>query len=613
MRFSTSPGCRHGFLKACLLLCALLIPTLIFLNNEPVYDDQINLLNHAHWTLNDLLGPYLVNGMPTYWRPLTIASISIPYLAGMPIWSAKLTNIMLFFIQGCLAIAIVSQYLKTKPMSSSSFSLMILAAVMALHPVFVETTLWISARSDLLLGIFVLLGAFWIFCGYTQEIKLVQPESKWSGLIRGFVVAWLACASKDTGIVWSGFAFLSIFWFSIKSRAQWKLYWRNCAGGVLLALITNGAIRLVVLGNSSGYSHLPQRDAISWVDRLRLFVEFILRSILDIYLPIFDQAPFKSAGWLSNTALAMLLVILMAIGVMLWYSFKWLFSKNAVSAWLSLCAFCLIVFHAVLGMFSEANQGSILATRYLAPSAVLFFLSLTMILIKDVGQSTGDQKKILSKLINIPVAVILFVVLVQSLLLWTDARLSWSTNAGLWESSWNHGSRSKVVAVDYSYVLLNTGNWKSARDVAGEWIQSHQYPVPKLQSCRLYNIAIQAAISLKDQEDANNLASQSLDIAWCNPSLAENVAFLLLKPQCKLVLPMLDLTVAEGGKSENVGLWSFESPGQKEKLLLMTAFGEARCGSQSKAMERLSEVAKTNKEWEVDGAMAKGLMKSATD
>lgn len=653
-------GNSYNAKRAYLFLFFLLLPTVIFLNNELIWDDEYVFSIHSHWSINTLLGPYAINSF-SYWRPLTVLTIALPNLLGIPIWANKLISVILFFIVGSLSIAILDTYLKSRKLAINSVplvprhtsnvglsrsagtgvqsanhsdtevsrgfatpqsgfgasekrhlrhdaALVILAILFAVHPVFVETTLWIAARADLLVSVFVLLSVYWILQFRNHECNAQNPESTWKGFLRGFALTWAVCAAKDSGLVWAGIALFAILRFSTTSLPAWKAYWWHWVGGILIALYSYLSARSDVLGQVTGLSGIAQHNAPSIIDRLRLFLEFVIRSLLNIFLPFFDQAPFKSSGWLANISptllIVMLLLVVSAIGV-LFFKLYW---KNKSSFWLLICAVIPLVFLALLETFSAPNFGTIISARLLAPSAALIYISLAMLFLKPASPEATEIKINDIKQFNISVIIIFTIVLLQSFILWTESRIGWSTNLGLWESSWDHGSQSRTVAENYSTAHFVKGNFVVSRNIARYWIAKHPEPESHLKLCKLYQNVLSNDVALKDENDAHHYAKRAVDIGWCNAALAQNISFFLMKDECKLVLPMINQAIAEGQKPYGIGMWQFENLFQIEQLTLIAAYGEARCGSESKAIQRLNEAAHINKEWVASGEKAQGLI-----
>lgn len=100
---------------------------------------------------------------------------------------------------------------------------------------------------------------------------------------------------------------------------------------------------------------------------------------------------------------------------------------------------------------------------------------------------------------------------------------------------------------------------------------------------------MEADILLNDFKDGAHYAKRAINIGWCHPKLAKDISFFLMNDQCKLVLPMLYRTIAEGDKPKGCGVWQFNRSGQKERLALIAADGEAHCTDNAKALEKLDK------------------------
>jgi len=606
MKFKLNHGDWKSVELAYLCLFLLLLPATIFLTNAPVWDDSHIFVRHAIWDWNALLGPFVGNET-AYWRPLTVITIAVPNLIGVSIWANKLINVFLMFVQGSLAIALLGDYFGSRKTVQNLFPLIALAILLALHPIFVETTLWISARADLLMGVFVMLGVLWICRQHVKQSNAQEPTPAWSGLLIGFFIVWLACAAKDTGIVWAGLAIIAATVLSVRSKGAWRKYWGYSAAGIMFANVTYLLVRGAVLGQINGLSSVVARHANSAGERFQFFVEFIFRSILAIFIPFLDPAPFKSAGWFAGIQTVWLAALLVACVGCTCFLLIRLYKTNKIGAYLSVCAIVVIVFYAVVVTFSEPTVGSILSDRYLAPSAVLVYLVMAMQL-QDVNRLKFASRQVR---FNIPVALVFGLLVMQSLVLWTSARMSWGSNLALWESAWNQKSQSRIVAGNYFTANFHLHDFSAARSIAQTWLAQNKTATISPENCVIYLDILDADLSLGDQEDGIRYAKQSIPIGWCRPKLAKDIAYFLMESNCKEVLPMIYLTIAEMNNPNRRVKGQFSNPGQKEPLLIYAAFGEARCGDDTKALELVNSLAKINPEWASNGEKARNLLNQA--
>ncbi len=571
-------GKSYSVQRAYAFFFFLLLPSTLFLSNEPIWDDIVVFGNHAKWTWSDLLGPY-DNAHP-YWRPLTVLTIAVPNLLGISVWENKLISIVLFFVQGLVAITLLDTYLQSRKQTQDSLALIALAALLALHPVFVESTLWISARADLLVGIFVMSGTFWIVRLLSMERSAQQAPSKTKGLICAIALVWLTCASKDTGLVWVTLAGIAAAILCIQSHANWRNYWISVTCGIVVAIASYLVLRSAVLGQTHDVSNLVLRQSVSFNDRFQLFSEFIVRALVSIFIPFADHSPFRPAGWFAAMPTFWLATIIAICAICIGAIVLNFYRKSQTAAVLILCAIAVIIFHAVIESFADPTVGSILSDRYLGPSASLMFIAIAMVL-TITGERTIEAAGKFARL-NKPVAIVFLVLLIQSALLWTEIRINWVSNLVLWEGAWKQNRHSRIIAENYSRVNYQTGNFIAAQRIARSWINENATAPVTAEQCIIYLRILEADAKLDDKADGIRYANRAIPIGWCRPQLAKDISYFLMQEQCADVLPFIYRVIAEGEKPRATGAWQFGNQEQKNQFLMIAADAQARCGDQGK-------------------------------
>ncbi len=607
------------------VLVLTLIPAIWFLNNNLIWDDVAIFNNYAGKPWSALLGPFLIADGMSYWRPLTSVTLIGPDRLGAPVWTAKAVDLLLYLMQGWLALETLRLLLKHKWGYVPLVPMVLMAVLLGIHPVFVETYFWIAARADLLLALWINVGLFWMVRAYISQPHGASSEATWIGAWRGFVVCCLACASKDTGAVWSALAMMLALGMAYRRGAQQRNYWRAWAAGVFGALLAYQVIRMAVLGFSSGASHLVKPVGTGSVAGLRLLDEFLLRSISSTLFPVIDQAPYKAAGWLDGWpggplmaiavvfAGAMVLAVKRALtdhrGAGLENTLENKPERAQIATIICLAGVTMVVVHAIVNVVAQPTAGSAMSTRYIAPSVSLMAIA-SFLTWRPLSQR-GPWRLEMQQLVRsnaVLLAAVLFV-MAQSILIWTDARSSWTSNLVFWRDSWNAGSRNQLVANNYAFYLLESGNPQGARRLVHTWITERH--ASGLQLCHLYTIASMADGALGDTTDGMALSRAALDIGWCNQDLAQNIAVFLMPTACPATLPMLALALAEPDKPAADRLWQFENNDQKLKLLLTAAYAEARCGAEQRVQDLLRQAQAINADWAPSGPMATGLIQSA--
>ncbi|MCB9231540.1 MAG: tetratricopeptide repeat protein [Bacteroidia bacterium] len=211
------------WLAALLLLSLLcLYPTLQ--NDWVNWDDDEYVLQNR--LIRDLSPAGLVHIFATpekvgLYHPLTLLSLAIDHqIWGNNAFGFHLTNLLLHFLNLILVFFLAKKLLK------SPFAAFLLALLFAIHPMHLESVAWISARKDLLSGVFFW-GGLLFFIQYLENFKL-----KTLGLCLLFFV--LALLSK--ALVFTFPVILLLFDFRVKRRFSWKL-WQEKIPFFLLSLL----------------------------------------------------------------------------------------------------------------------------------------------------------------------------------------------------------------------------------------------------------------------------------------------------------------------------------------------------------------------------------------
>jgi hypothetical protein len=128
-----------------------------FLWDDVFLISRINDVTAHEGVLGLLTAKFLLVGGSHYYRPLVLLSLWFNMaLAGWVGWFAHLTNVLLH-----CTVALFAYFFLVK-IASSNRAAMIGALIFALHPAHVETVAFVSGRTDLMAGVFLLPAAlFW--------------------------------------------------------------------------------------------------------------------------------------------------------------------------------------------------------------------------------------------------------------------------------------------------------------------------------------------------------------------------------------------------------------------------------------------------------------------
>lgn len=606
MLFNLVFGSRHDIRRAIGVLLLLLLPSLAFVSNNQVWDDIAFLKLHSAWTMPAMFGPYLdKDAVSSYWRPLTVLTIAVPALLHVPFWLIKLTSVVLYFFKGVLALLILDAVQRARGAVASNVASVSLAALLALHPLFVESTFWVSARGDLLLSIFILCGVLVLVRAHTLAQQNATPPPGWRASLVWLVLTVAACGAKDTGFVWSALAILICAGLFFRLDGRWKRHGLLSAAGGIAGCVIMVGLRTMAMPQHGSAVIVNIRGARSFADHLQVFCEFLFRGLVNIFAPLTDLAPYKTAGWFSGTSVGLLLFLLTITALAVILLIYRLARTDRTAALLTLVASAMILFHTILSTAFEPTLGTVFSPRYIDPSTTLLFIAMALMIDRPGVPGTPARLKW-------PVIVLIVVLLLQSLAAWTDARMGWYSNLDLWRLSWDNNSRARQVNFNYVFELAQNQHFPEARTRAKDYLR--QYPVTQQTDidCKMYAIILDADRAMGDQADGEAVARDAMPIARCSYNLANDVTAFLLEKQCPDVLTMLRGTLAvDDSFRDSMGIIPI-NPARRRDTVLNTAFAELRCGDRNNAAPLIERAAQFDPSWQLDGPKARHLIERAT-
>jgi tetratricopeptide (TPR) repeat protein len=143
------------------------------------------------------------------WTPLaTISRMMDCQVYGLWAGGHHLTNVLLH------ALATVFLFFALRKLTAATWSSALVAALFALHPLRVECVAWVSARSELLCGVFFMLS-IWAYAGYARA-----PERR---LLYATSLGWFALGLlSKPAIVMLPLALLSLDYWPLGRLRRWQ-------------------------------------------------------------------------------------------------------------------------------------------------------------------------------------------------------------------------------------------------------------------------------------------------------------------------------------------------------------------------------------------------------
>jgi tetratricopeptide (TPR) repeat protein len=312
---------------AILILCAVL-PYLTTLGNGFVSDDYNEILNNPYLrSFSHLKEIFSTNtlahlgarGVTNYYRPVSIFGFLLCYQAFGPLpYGFHLANLLLNAAVVCLLFALTERMFRNRTLA------FVTAALFALHPIHSEAVAWVSAVTDLDIGLFFLL-TFWFFLGVGRPApsgaagRWGAGRSDWArvGTAASFVLALL---SKEQAVA---IPLLATLYEHFYRDDHSETSWREKVGryyALWLVLFAYILFRIRFFGSFTAVLLTPQ---VTWYEAfLSAFVlqgEYVWKSLCPVYLSAY-YAFHKSVSALDLRVLAGLGVLLLcaALFALLW-------------------------------------------------------------------------------------------------------------------------------------------------------------------------------------------------------------------------------------------------------------------------------------------------------
>ena len=193
---------RKGILSLVIIVLAVYYPALFApLNSVDDSGMYAYLLNTDSFTFGTIFFP---GSSGSYYRPILLSSFMMDkYVWGLEESFMHLENILFHLANTLLLFAVVRR--GSVLLKQTSFLVPFAAALFfAIHPLNTEAVNWISGRTDLLAGFFLLLAMY----------LLLQQPLPWFWSLLAAACMLLACLAKETAIFFLPAALLFPFYLS---------------------------------------------------------------------------------------------------------------------------------------------------------------------------------------------------------------------------------------------------------------------------------------------------------------------------------------------------------------------------------------------------------------
>ena len=447
-------------------------------------------------------------------HPVTMASLWLnAFLFGNAAKSFILTNILIHCFNTYLIYKLANE------LNPDDLISLLIAAFWGLHPMHVESVVWVSERKDVLYTAFFLLGL----------LKYIDLQAN-NDFKQGIVLLYftLSCLSKAMAIVFPFVLILVDYWFERKTTLiqQFKSKWLYFLISAIFFLISINTLSGGDLGGiltKVGTSQAVTTNQLSICERLSFSSFSLLLYLFKLIIPVQLHHWYVFPVFKAAYGLFILFPILLILS--LYFSFK----KNRT------VFFGLIFFliNIILVLQILPNSKAMMAERY----SYLSYFGLIFTLFV-VSRSFIQKNKI--------VIIGLLLILLSFSYLSFNQTKNWKNTLALWEQTFKYHPENEEVAVSYinnlkiqskneavfpaCEIAIKSGakSAKISHEMASQYIKTENYQAALVQ--------LNQAINLAKQGDSQFVSNLNLEKAavfgWLGK--ADSAAFYMAKIQVKL-------------------------------------------------------------------------------
>lgn len=420
-------------------------PTLFSpLNSVDDSDMYHYLLNTDYFSLQ---GVFLPGGSGSYYRPLLLLSFMMDkFIWGLEESFMHLENI-LFHLANTLLVFAIARRALVRFCDTSPVVPFVAALFFAIHPLNTEAVNWISGRTDLLAGFFLLLAVY---------LLLRQPLS-WLQSLLAALCMLLACLTKETAIFFLPAALLFPFFMSTSKkdaatlRTVLRNYWHHiaifcAAGGAYFAFRT-----LAFSTGDQGIARVITSVGGSESTGLLTSVKLVLKATGFYAKKLLMPFPLNF-GIIHVSDAYLPLGVLVLVGIL------WLITRRTLSAFLVICAGAVGTSALMIPLLRFTWTP--LAERYMyIPSA--FFL---------VGVTLGIRKLELPSRYHVHQTVIVACLAAIAIYGTASRNILWQSNLALYQDTLRKSPDFKPAQNQIANALNEKGRLKEATAIYKSFI-----------------------------------------------------------------------------------------------------------------------------------------------
>ncbi|GFO57951.1 membrane protein [Geomonas silvestris] len=398
-----------------------------------------NLLNMEDFSIRALFFPH---GAGQYYRPLLYLSFVFDkYLWGLEESFMHLENVLLHLVNTLLVFAVTRQLLKLMRQEADNWLPLAAALIFAVHPINTEPVNWISGRTDLMAGTFVL-TSLWLLLESLRSAKVLPAFLSGCALLLG-------CLCKEPALFFAPPALFLVLCYDRMEGLHQSIRARIVRGAAPVLFIVLGASAYLLMRSSalsskdSGIAAVTKQIQAPPTDILNL--ARIVAKLTGFYLKkVFLPFPL-------NFGIVEVANLYVVPGVLFLLVLCWLLYRRSVSAFLVFSGFCICAPSFILAV-SEMSWTPI-AERYLYMPSACFAIWLVF----------QGSRLLKDRLTWAPVMVSALGLLLTGSAYATVSRgILWQDNAALFADTLKKSPNFGVARNDLGVALLKQGKKEEA-------------------------------------------------------------------------------------------------------------------------------------------------------
>jgi len=393
-------------------------------------------LNTDRFDLKEL---FLPGGSGYYYRPL----LGLTFIFDKTIWGLNesfmhLENVIFHVVNVVLVFFIAVKVARRYSIEDRLLP-MCAALLFAVHPINTESVNWISGRTDLLAGIFILLSILLLLNALQRENCL------WGGAAA--LAFLLGCFAKEVAVcALPGLLFLVIFYDSDGSLAQRLRKRWGCFALLSSTAITYFLFRYLAFNHGDTgmktVSAAVDAPSFNFLDTVRVILKVYGFYLKKIFIP-----------WPLNFAIVRISDYYVIVGVILILAVAYLLYKRSVISALLLTSICVTAPALLVALVRMAWTP--LAERYLYIPCATFCVAMSVLVYRYIAREDSFFRK--------PLYLIITLLLVLSAYATVNRNIVWQNNITLFQDTLLYSPDFFLAKNELAYALQQQGRGVEAR------------------------------------------------------------------------------------------------------------------------------------------------------